>query len=211
MLASDLNARSKVAKQASEEGDYTPPCEQIQWHRIILDESHNIKGETAQSRACLALHAQRKWCVTGTPLNTGIEDLQRQLAFIGVAPLGDSPATFKTQLGDAYTTCSKMRYGGDSFPIELLALLRRVALRHAKAQRVVRGGDGDGGAGRALLELPPKTERTLEVSFDAEERAAQRGWPRLRRKFESGGEGLNHLESESNHPTPAASALPSAR
>ena len=79
VLAADFNARSKTAKAAVEKGgkaSYVPPAEKIEWWRIVLDEAHNIKGDTAQSKAALALHASRRWCVTGTPVNTAVDDLQ---------------------------------------------------------------------------------------------------------------------------------------
>ena len=98
---------------------------------------------------------------------------QRQLAFVGLAPLGVEPAAFRSQLGEPFATSSK-RHARDAFPRELLALLRRVMMRHAKDQKVSRGGDGDGGAGRRLLELPPKHERVRGVALDAEEAAAYR-------------------------------------
>ena len=38
-----------------------PPCGSIQWHRIVLDESHTVKNPTAQlTKACTALHANRR-------------------------------------------------------------------------------------------------------------------------------------------------------
>merc|ERR1712129_366403 len=37
----------------------------IQWHRIILDESHSIRNDTSTTRNIKRLHGQNKWCVTG--------------------------------------------------------------------------------------------------------------------------------------------------
>lgn len=50
----------------------------IEWWRIVLDEAHQIKARmTKTARSCFALAAQRRWVVTGTPIQVGIA-----LAFI---------------------------------------------------------------------------------------------------------------------------------
>ena len=41
----------------------------IQWHRIILDEAHNIKDRSCNTaRGAFALKSQFRWCLSGTPL-----------------------------------------------------------------------------------------------------------------------------------------------
>jgi len=43
--------------------------QQIHWFRIILDEAHIIKDDkTIQSMAACSLEAERRWCLTGTPI-----------------------------------------------------------------------------------------------------------------------------------------------
>jgi DNA repair protein RAD16 len=41
----------------------------IDWHRVILDEAHNIKDRSCNTaRGAFALQAKFKWCLSGTPL-----------------------------------------------------------------------------------------------------------------------------------------------
>ena len=41
----------------------------IHWYRVVLDEAHGIKEpSTLQAKAVHALDADRRWCITGTPL-----------------------------------------------------------------------------------------------------------------------------------------------
>merc|ERR1712093_773754 len=45
------------------------PIFEGEWHRVILDEAHNIKNaKMQQANACFALRATNKWVLTGTPL-----------------------------------------------------------------------------------------------------------------------------------------------
>ena len=74
--------RNKFYKNASNLGkDYSSPCNHIRWWRVIVDESHNIKGDTKNSLSCQKLVAENRWCVTGTPINNSVDDLRNQLKF----------------------------------------------------------------------------------------------------------------------------------
>ena len=139
VLASDLNARSQAAKaaSASQGSNYIPLSSRVRWWRIVLDESHNIKGDTANARACLGLRAHRRWAVTGTPVNTSCDDLSRQLAFVGISPFVREPKAFKELFVDKLSSSS-------SFPTGMLAVLRRMMMRHSKEQRLLSSSDAGG-------------------------------------------------------------------
>ncbi|CAJ0829638.1 6145_t:CDS:2 [Entrophospora sp. SA101] len=47
----------------------TSALQKIHWFRIVLDEAHVIKDvNTVQSKAACSLNAERRWCLTGTPI-----------------------------------------------------------------------------------------------------------------------------------------------
>ncbi|KAK6585792.1 hypothetical protein PZA11_000849 [Diplocarpon coronariae] len=59
----------------------------IQFHRVILDEAHCIKSRTSGSaRACFALKADHKWCLSGTPLQNRIGEFFSLIRFLEIRP-----------------------------------------------------------------------------------------------------------------------------
>ena len=45
------------------------PLHSIHWHRVVLDEAHTIKAfRSNSSQAVFQLTADRRWCLTGTPI-----------------------------------------------------------------------------------------------------------------------------------------------
>ncbi|KAI5293682.1 DNA repair protein rad16 [Ascosphaera acerosa] len=63
------------------------PIHAIEYHRLILDEAHNIKQRTTSvARACFALKARHKWCLSGTPVQNRIGEFFSLLRFLDVQP-----------------------------------------------------------------------------------------------------------------------------
>ena len=63
------------------------PLLQTNFFRIVLDEAHMIREQsTRQSQAICALSAQRRWAVTGTPVQNRLDDLGALIKFLRVQP-----------------------------------------------------------------------------------------------------------------------------
>jgi DNA repair protein RAD16 len=59
----------------------------IKFHRLILDEAHSIKARTTGvAKACFALKADYKWCLSGTPVQNRIGEFFSLLRFLEVRP-----------------------------------------------------------------------------------------------------------------------------
>jgi DNA repair protein RAD16 len=59
----------------------------INFHRLILDEAHSIKSRTTSvAKACFALKADYKWCLSGTPVQNRIGEFFSLLRFLEVTP-----------------------------------------------------------------------------------------------------------------------------
>ncbi|KAL1934289.1 hypothetical protein VTP01DRAFT_6471 [Rhizomucor pusillus] len=63
------------------------PLHQIDWHRIILDEAHNIKDRSCNTaRAVFNLEGKYKWSLTGTPLQNRVGELYSLIRFMQADP-----------------------------------------------------------------------------------------------------------------------------
>ncbi|GKT95985.1 heterokaryon incompatibility protein [Colletotrichum tofieldiae] len=122
----------------------------IGWYRVVLDEAHVIRRPaTTFFHACRALHANSRWCLTGTPIQNKLADIGALFAFIRAKPF-DEPAMFRRYIEVPF------EQHGDPKKIKerLILLLDSLCLRRTKE----------------LLELPGLEERVKELEFTPAER-----------------------------------------
>ena len=101
------------------------PLKRLKWFRIMLDEAHTIREQRAgQSQAIFSIWAQRRWCLTGTPIQNRIDDLGSLTRFLRLFPY-DTAADFNqyirapAQSGDA-SFLKSLRVFVDSFTLRRL-------------------------------------------------------------------------------------------
>ncbi|KXT01488.1 hypothetical protein AC578_4525 [Pseudocercospora eumusae] len=67
-------------------------CFGVHWYRLILDEAHSIKNRNAKSTlACCALNSWYRWCLTGTPMQNNLDELQSLIKFLRIKPYCELP------------------------------------------------------------------------------------------------------------------------
>lgn len=65
-------------------------CFGIHWYRIILDEAHTVKNRNAKAtQAVYNLHSEYRWCLTGTPMQNNLDELQSLIRFLRIKPYDD--------------------------------------------------------------------------------------------------------------------------
>ena len=126
------------------------------WHRVILDEAHTIKNRsTLAARAAYQLDADRRWALTGTPIQNRLTDLYSLLRFLRVEPWGDV-SFFNSFLAKPFASQNEKA-------LDIVqAILSSILLRREKHSK-----DRDG---RLIVELPPKIIDTQHLTFSQAER-----------------------------------------
>nr|ATG70976.1 DNA/RNA helicase protein [Callitropsis funebris] len=131
------------------------PMKEVDWLRVILDEAHFIKNaNTKQAKAAIALKAQRRWAVTGTPIQNTSFDLFTLMTFLQFQPF--SIKSYWNSLVQR-----PLSQGNASGRARLQALMETIALRRTKDMKI---------NGQRLVELPPKFVEIRLVELCDEER-----------------------------------------
>jgi len=126
------------------------------WHRVVLDEAHTIKNRsTLAARAVCRLEADRRWALTGTPIQNRLTDLYSLLRFLRVEPWGDA-RFFHSFLAKPFAS-------QNAKALDIVqAILSSLLLRREKHTK-----DRDG---HSIVELPPKIIDTQRLTFSEAER-----------------------------------------
>ncbi|CAM0907009.1 unnamed protein product [Alopecurus aequalis] len=139
----------------TEFGQEGSPVKDIEWFRVILDEAHVIKNSAArQTKAVTALNAQRRWVVTGTPIQNSSSDLYPLMAFLKFEPF--SIKSYWQSL------IQRPLEKGDKAGLSRLQnILGAISLRRTK--------EADSGS-KSVVALPPKSVVACYIELSAEER-----------------------------------------
>lgn len=63
------------------------PLHAVNFYRVILDEAHNIKDRTSgTAKAANELKCQKRWCLSGTPLQNRIGEMYSLMRFLKIDP-----------------------------------------------------------------------------------------------------------------------------
>lgn len=131
------------------------PLHGISWLRIVLDEGHIIRNPNAQmSKAVLGLKAQRRWILSGTPIQNSVKDLWMLVAFLRLKPF-DVREWWNRVIQRPVT------YGDRAGLQSLQTLVKCITLRRTKSSEV---------NGRPLVSLPEKTVYVEQVELSPPER-----------------------------------------
>ncbi|GAO18192.1 hypothetical protein UVI_02036950 [Ustilaginoidea virens] len=125
------------------------PLEEIGWFRIVLDEAHMIReASTLQFKAMCRLQAERRWAVTGTPVQNRLDDLAALLSFLRLYPFDDR-TKFNRYIVEPFKACDP-----EIVP-RLRVLVDTVTLRRLKDK----------------IDLPKREDLVVRLDFSPDERA----------------------------------------
>uniref|UniRef100_A0A3P9I8H9 Helicase-like transcription factor n=1 Tax=Oryzias latipes TaxID=8090 RepID=A0A3P9I8H9_ORYLA len=131
------------------------PLHGIDWLRVVLDEGHFIRNPNAQmSKAVLELKAQRRWILSGTPIQNSVKDMWMLLAFLRLKPFNVREWWNRV--------IQRPVLQGDRTGLEnLQTLVKYITLRRTKNSEV---------NGQRLVRLPEKKVYVEQVELSQQER-----------------------------------------
>ncbi|EIE25847.1 hypothetical protein COCSUDRAFT_40099 [Coccomyxa subellipsoidea C-169] len=129
---------------------------QVAWHRVIIDEAQSIKNHRShRSAAAALLQGQKRWVMSGTPLQNSPEELISYFVFLGYKPF-NSRAAFAKLMREAVVVEEGQRSLN-----RLRRILAPIMLRRTKQSCI---------DGTPIVQLPGRQMRKVAIEFSAEER-----------------------------------------
>ncbi|CAO3699383.1 unnamed protein product [Rhizopus stolonifer] len=134
------------------------PLFQLKWHRVVLDEAQQIKNKTTRSSlSCSALLSNKRWCLTGTPIQNNVDELFSLLRFLRIQPLNNY-AMFRK------TISAPIQQGNPGLAMSRLkAVLMAIMLRRTKAVLMKKKNQNS-------FELPSREKNDILLDFSDYER-----------------------------------------
>jgi SWI/SNF-related matrix-associated actin-dependent regulator of chromatin subfamily A3 len=133
----------------------------VKWLRVVADEAHLIKNPSSTTSSVVRkLSAERRWGLTGTPIQNSLRDLHGLVSYLKVDPLGDT-TLFRRAI-------ERPVLNGEEGAVKTLqSLVGSLALRRTKqTQR----------NGAPLVTLPPKEVFIIPVELDTAARSKYDRW-----------------------------------
>ncbi|KAM3415850.1 hypothetical protein BST61_g9354 [Cercospora zeina] len=147
-------------------------CFGVHWYRLMLDEAHSIKNRSAKStQACCALNAWYRWCLTGTPMQNNLDELQSLIKFLRIKPYCELP-----RWKAAITQPMKSGRGGlamQRLNVFLKAFMKRRTKDVLKLDGALNFGgktNEDGGPMNGGMQIVKRDVLTVQCDFDAVEK-----------------------------------------
>ncbi|MCJ1316795.1 hypothetical protein MMC15_002116 [Xylographa vitiligo] len=140
IISSEYNGRSKKRDGS--------PILQTNFFRVVLDEAHMIREQsTRQFQAICTLAAQRRWAVTGTPVQNRLDDLGALIKFLRFKP-------FDERGGFTQFILAPFKNADPEILPKLRLLVDSITLRRLKDR----------------IDLPPRHDNVVRLQFSKDER-----------------------------------------
>lgn len=176
-------------------------CFGVSWYRVILDEAHTIKNRNAKStKACYELRSVYRWCLSGTPMQNNLDELQSLVKFLRIKPYDDI-REWKDHIE------LPMKNGKGDVAIQRLhsvlrcfmkrrtkEILKEPGALNAGGKKANENGEGDGAA--TDFKITERKVVTIEAQFSPAER---RFYDRLEQRTDKSLESMMKTQGRVNY------------
>merc|ERR1712007_260918 len=127
----------------------------VDWLRVVLDEAHKIRSrKTRAFKACNALQAKSRWCLSGTPVQNRLDDLYSLFRFLKLQPICDLSFWNKFIV-------QPLRNGDEKGFDRLRSVMKQLCLRRDKSMKI---------DGKPIISIPPKKLQRRTIEFNASDK-----------------------------------------
>lgn len=186
-----ITAYGTLCSEFSGNPDDTPEsgCFSNHWYRVILDEAHTIKNRNAKTtQAACALNADHRWCLTGTPLQNNLDELQSLIHFLRIKPYDHFP-TWSDQI------MRPMNNGRGGLVIERLRVYLQAIMKRRTKDVLKKSLKKQGDTGNEFR-MVNREVKNVEAEFTVEESLF---YGRLERRMDVSLDRMMESESKINY------------
>ncbi|KZM28208.1 ATP binding [Ascochyta rabiei] len=146
-------------------------CFAVHWYRVMLDEAHTIKNRNAKmTKACYEVRSHYRWCLTGTPMQNNLDELQSLIKFLRIQPYCDMSSWKDSITGP-------MKNGRGNLAMRRLQIFLKAFMKRRtkdvlkKDGALTFGGKAKDGADKPAFQIVARNVETIIGEFTAKERA----------------------------------------
>ncbi|KAJ4361464.1 hypothetical protein N0V95_001881 [Ascochyta clinopodiicola] len=146
-------------------------CFAVHWYRMMLDEAHTIKNRNAKmTKACYEVRSHYRWCLTGTPMQNNLDELQSLIKFLRIQPYCEMSSWKDSITGP-------MKNGRGNLAMRRLQIFLKAFMKRRtkevlkKEGALTFGGKAKDGADKPAFQIVARNVETIIGEFTAKERA----------------------------------------
>ena len=146
-------------------------CFAVHWYRMMLDEAHTIKNRNAKmTKACYDVRSHYRWCLTGTPMQNNLDELQSLIKFLRIQPYCEVSSWKDSITGP-------MKNGRGNLAMRRLQIFLKAFMKRRtkdvlkKDGALTFGGKAKDGAEKPAFQIVARNVETIIGEFTAKERA----------------------------------------
>jgi SNF2 family DNA or RNA helicase len=146
-------------------------CFAVNWYRTMLDEAHTIKNRNAKmTKACYEIRSHYRWCLTGTPMQNNLDELQSLIKFLRIQPYCEM-SSWKDAIS------GPMKNGRGNLAMKRLQIFLKAFMKRRTKDVLKKdgalnfGGKAKDGQEKPAFQIVERNVETVVGEFTAKERA----------------------------------------